>query len=166
MKLIDQHFNTYKAYFEQFVASPPQQVEGAGGVRSYYCDFVETIIAASRSEESFGYPLLHLEHPQIRFEERSEMLIVHFDSTGVVLVRCEEDTPAAKNAALATARQIWDVIFSKLKSESVYKDILIQFDLNNVRGETVLPTFVDRTIGYEFRFTITFWAEGHIQNED
>ena len=159
MKLIDQHFNTYKSYFEQFVNTQE-------GVRSYYCDFVETIIAASRSEDSFGYPLLHLEHPQIRFEERSEMLIVHFDSAGVVLVRCDEDTPVAKNAALTTARQIWDVIFSKLKSESVYKDILIQFDLNNVRGETVLPTFVDRTIGYEFRFTVTFWAEGHIQNED
>lgn len=165
MKLIDQHFNTYKEYFEQFTSPPLQQGEGGRGVRSYYCDLIETVIAASRSEESFGYPLLHLEHPQIRFEERSEMLIVHFDSVGVVLVQCE-DTPAAKNAAFATARQIWDTIFSRLKTDSIYKDILIQFDLNNVKGETVLPTFVDRCIGYEFRFTVTFWAQGYEIQED
>lgn len=162
--MIDDHFETYKAYFEQFVspnvdAQPPL-------LKAYYCDLIETVIAASRSEESFGYPLLHLELPQIRLEERSEMLLVHFDSVGVVLVHVEEDTPASKNAALKTARQIWDTIFSKLKTESVYKDILIQFDLANVRGEAVLPTFADRTMGYEFRFTVTFWAEGHIQNED
>lgn len=163
MKMIDDHFETYKQYFEQFI-SPPLLV--GEGVRSYYCDLIETVIAASRSDDGFGYPLLHLELPQIRLEERSEMLLVHFDSVGVVLVHVEEDTPTGKNAALKTARQIWDTIFSKLKTESVYKDILIQFDLGNIRGEAVLPTFADRTMGYEFRFTVTFWAEGHIQNED
>lgn len=165
MKMIDHHFNTYKEYFEQFV-TPSLQGQGAGGgVKSYYCDLTETVIAASRSEENFGYPLLHLEHPQIRFEERSEMLMVHFDSVGVVLVHCD-DTPADKNAALALARQIWDTIFSRLKTDSIYKDVLIQFDMNNVKGETVLPTFADRCIGYEFRFTVTFWAQGYEIQED
>ncbi|WP_428657576.1 hypothetical protein [Runella sp.] len=159
MKLIDEHFETYKAYFEQFVT--PEI-----GLKAYYCDFIETVMAASRSEESFGYPLLHLEYPQIRFEEKSEMLMVHFDSVGVVLVHADEDSPTAKAAAIKIARQIWDKIFSEMKKASVFKDILIEFSLNNVRGEVVLPTFVDRTYGYEFRFVLTFWAQGHLCDDD
>lgn len=159
MKLIDQHYDTYREYFEQFVS--PEV-----GLKSYYCDLIETVITASRSEDAFGYPLLHLEYPQVRFEERSEMLLVHFDSVGVILVRAEEDTPEGKYLALKTSRQLWEKIFSKLKKESVYKDILLEFNMNNVRGEVILPTFVDRTYGYEFRFTVTFWAQGHLCDED
>lgn len=159
MKLIDEHFEAYKAYFEQFVTPDI-------GLKACYCDFIETVMAASRSEESFGYPLLHLEFPQVRFEEKSEMLMVHFDSVGVVLVHADEDSPAAKAAAIKTARQIWDKLFSTMKKTSVYKDILIEFSMNNVRGEVVLPTFVDRTYGYEFRFVVTFWAQGHLCERD
>lgn len=163
MKLTDELFETYKEYFEQFTQP---SLTGEVSLKAYYCDLTESVIAASRSDSAFAYPLLHLEYPQIRFEERSEMLIVHFDSVGVILERAVEDSPEAIRAAFKTARQLWDAIFSKLKTDSVFKDLLIQFDFGNVRGETVLPTFVDRTYGYEFRFTVTFWAEGHIQDND
>lgn len=118
MKMIDAHFETYKQYFEQFVNAP---IPTGISLKSYYCDLIETVIAASRSEDSFGYPLLHLELPQVRFEERSEMLMVHFDSTGVILVHADEDSPVAKNAALKNARQIWDLIFSTLKKSLFIK---------------------------------------------
>ena len=159
MKLIDYYQDQFKEYFEQFVT--PEV-----GLRAYYCDLIETVIAASRSEEEFGYPLLHLELPQVRFDEKSELLMIVFDTTGVVLVNPTEDTPAAKNAALQTARQIWDSIFSTLKRESVYKDMLLEFSLNGVRGEVVLPTFADRTIGYEFRFSVTFFGSGHVEEDE
>lgn len=161
--MTDELFETYKEYFEQFTQP---SLTGEAGIKGYYCDLTETVIAASRSDSAFDYPLLHLEYPQVRFEERSEMLIVHFDSVGVILVRASEDSPEAIRAAFKTSRQLWDTIFSTLKTDSVFKDLLIQFDFGSVRGETVLPTFVDRTYGYEFRFTLTFWAEGHLQDED
>lgn len=169
MKLIDYYQDQFKEYFQQFV-TPSLQGQGAGGgvmrLKAYYCDLTETVIAASRSEQEFGYPLLHLELPQVRFEEKSELLMVICDTTGVVLVNPTEDTPTAKNAALKTSRQIWDSIFSTLKRESVYKDMLLEFSLNGVKGEVVLPTFADRTIGYEFRFSVTFFGSGHVEEDE
>lgn len=153
MQLTDYYMTQLRQLFQQFVGDQPNQV------KCLYIDLIETVMAASRSDEGFGYPLLHLEYPRIRFEERSEMLTVIFDCVGVILVRADEDTAAAKQAAIQASRHIWDHIFYQLRKEAIYKDdYMVEFTLNNVTGEVVLPTFTDRTYGYEYRFNILFHA--------
>jgi hypothetical protein len=144
----------YERYFAQFKGPHT-------GIVSYYCTATESVIAASRSEDAFDYPLLHSELPTISIKGNRENVLTWFQAPLFILLQPESGSIADIDDTFRKARKIANHIVMKLYADHIAKDdyaAMLEFDINTVSMEPVRSLWSDNAVGYELSLKVGFYT--------
>jgi len=151
----------YEAYFSQFKGEHT-------GIKAYYCTSTESIIAASRSDDAFHYPLLHSELPAISLKANRGNVITWFQAPLYILVKPASTGTADFDDAFEQARKLANHIVLKLYNDHINKDDeaeLLEFPMDSVNMEPVRSLWSDNAVGYELNLKVGFYTSTCL-NED
>lgn len=151
----------YKAYFSQFKGEHT-------GIKAYYCTSTESIIAASRSDDAFEYPLLHSELPTISLKGNRENVITWFQAPLYILIKPLSGDTADVDGAFETARKMANHIVLKLFNDNIDKYAtaeMLEFPIDSVHMEPVRSLWSDNAVGYELNLKVGFYTSTCL-NED
>lgn len=144
----------YERYFAQFKGPHT-------GIASFYCTATESVIAASRSEEAFDYPLLHSELPTISIKANRETVITWYQAPLFILLKPLSGSIADIDEAFQNARKIAHHIVLKLYGDNIEKYAtaeMLEFDINTVSMEPVRSLWSDNAVGYELNLKVGFYT--------
>jgi hypothetical protein len=144
---------TYETYFAQFQGQHT-------GIASYYCTSTESVIAASRSEDKFKYPLLHSDLPTISIKGNRENIIAWFQAPLFILIQPTSGEIVDVDQAFAKARKIANHIVLKLLADHISKDgdaAALEFPIDSVHMEPVRSLWSDNAVGYELNLKVGFY---------
>lgn len=144
----------YERYFAQFKGEHT-------GIASFYCTATESVIAASRSEDNFDYPLLHSELPTISIKGNRENVLTWFQAPLFILLKPESGTITDIDDTFKKARKIANHIVMKLYNDHIEKYAtaeMLEFDINTVSMEPVRSLWSDNALGYELNLKVGFYT--------
>jgi len=143
----------YESYFSQFLGEHT-------GIAAYYCTSTESVIAASRSEDAFKYPLLHSDLPTISIKGNRENIIAWFQAPLFILLQPASGDIADIDDTFAKARKIANHIVLKLLADHINKGgdaAALEFPIDSVSMEPVRSLWSDNAVGYELNLKVGFY---------
>lgn len=112
---------------------------------------IDEVVAASRSTESFAYPLLHIDVPKIILGESVSSMYATYVTTGYVIVK-SDNFPARSDVRHAAMAKL-EAVIGRMKQDSYDHVDLVEFTVAGAEIEAIRPLFVDDALGWQFKFS-------------